>query len=112
MCQSCRVNPAAINYIKDGRKHYRSKCGTCLKNKKSIRPNISAWQKSGYKKKIVCEMCGFKGMDLRQLTVFYLDGNMNNNSWTNLKTVCANCGIEISIKGFRSVENCTLPPDF
>ena len=41
-------------------------------------------------------MCNFKAKTLKQLFVYYVDGNLRNNNWLNLKTVCANCRIEIA----------------
>lgn len=55
-----------------------------------------AWARSGYKKKPHCEKCGFKAKVPDQLNVFCVDGNLKNNNWTNLKTICANCTIEVA----------------
>lgn len=52
---------------------------------------VTALQRSGYKKKNKCELCGFKAQDKSQLDVFFVDGNLRNTVVTNLKTVCANC---------------------
>ena len=53
------------------------------------------WMKSGYKKKERCEKCSFRFKFSDQATVYHVDGNVENNDWSNLKTVCANCGIEV-----------------
>ena len=53
------------------------------------------WQLSGYKKKLTCDLCGFRAKYSAQLQVFHSDGNLNNSSLTNLKTICQNCAIEI-----------------
>lgn len=36
-------------------------------------------------------MCGFKAQDPLQLDVMFVDGDLRNTAYTNLKTVCANC---------------------
>ena len=41
-------------------------------------------------------MCNFKAKSFRQLFVWHVDGNLKNVAWTNLKTVCANCQIELA----------------
>ena len=111
LCKQCQIRPAAINYTKNGVVHYRSQCNVCRKGKTGRKP-VPNWQLSGYKKKSYCEQCGFKAMDHRQLQVLYVDGNMKNNSWTNLKTVCSNCAIEFSIKGFGNLSERGIQPDF
>ncbi len=100
LCKNCRENPAAVNYHGKNRIYYRSLCETCISRKtnpeKLIQPS---WQKSGYKKKLKCEQCGFKSKHHQQFAVLYVDGNLRNNNWPNLRSVCANCVIEISLKG-------------
>ena len=49
------------------------------------------WQLNGYKKKAVCDRCGFKAKYSAQLQVFHIDGNLNNTELINLRTVCLNC---------------------
>ena len=108
LCKNCRKNPAAVNYNRNGVTHYRSKCESCLNPKKKIVPS---WMLSGYKKKMVCDQCGFKAGTSQQITVFYIDGDLRNNNWLNLKSVCANCAIEINIKDLPWKED-TIRPDF
>lgn len=88
-CNSCLINPCAVNYVKDGVKHYRKKCDRCSRTPGSTRK--TTWQLSGYKKKPHCEKCGFKAKHESQLNVFHLDGDLRNAQWINLKTICANC---------------------
>ena len=38
-----------------------------------------------------CELCGFRQVDSVQMDVYHVDGNRNNTSVYNLKTICANC---------------------
>jgi ribosomal protein S14 len=58
-------------------------------NSKKKRP--LSWEKSGYKKKAICERCGFRSKNPIQLDVFHIDGSLINSKPTNLKTICANC---------------------
>ena len=109
MCKQCRGKPAAINYHKNNEIHYRSLCEHCLHPER--RGPVSTWRKSGYKLKLVCDMCGFKAIDKKQMTVMYIDGDLRNNNWPNLKSVCTNCAIEISIKGLGWKED-DVKPDF
>ena len=50
-----------------------------------------SWEKSGYRKKTICERCGFRAKNQIQLDVFHVDGSLLNNKTNNLKTICANC---------------------
>lgn len=42
-------------------------------------------------KKKKCEACGFVAVHRSQLDIDHIDGNHNNNSLSNLQTLCANC---------------------
>jgi hypothetical protein len=96
LCPTCLANPVAINYIRDGVTHYRSKCSACIRKGKKLKPTPPLWAKSGYKKLERCEVCNFKAKyPTKQLFVFHVDGNLKNTNWHNLKTVCANCRIEL-----------------
>jgi hypothetical protein len=95
LCPVCNSKPVAINYIRDEVTHYRKKCDPCNRKKRKLPQQKSSWVKSGYKKKPACEKCGFVAKHTEQLNVFHVDGNLKNNDWSNLKTVCANCTIEI-----------------
>lgn len=95
LCLSCGKQPCSINYIKDGTTHYRSMCMSCIRKGREKKPVRPAWAVVGYKKKNKCERCGFKAKTQKQLFVFYVDGNKKNHGITNLKTICANCSIEI-----------------
>jgi hypothetical protein len=53
------------------------------------------WQLSGYKKKTICDRCGFRAKTNAQLVVMHVDGNLNNSQLRNLKTVCMNCVAEL-----------------
>jgi len=51
-----------------------------------------SWVRSGYKKKSQCDRCNFVATNLKtQMRVYYVDGNLQNNNWSNLTTICLNC---------------------
>jgi len=89
-CKTCNKNFCDINYKKKGITHYRSSCNECLK-KKIKKPRSANWEKSGYKKKNVCDSCGFRSLYPSQMTVFHIDGNLRNIDLINLRTICLNC---------------------
>lgn len=91
ICKQCNKNPRAVNYIRDGVKHYRSICDECGKKKTKKKPQVPGWEKAGYKKKTNCDICGFKSVYPTQMTVFYIDGDLKNTSLVNLRTICLNC---------------------
>jgi hypothetical protein len=88
LCKLCNERPQAINYHKNGVVYYRSKCDHCNSGRKKGR---SPWELSGYKKKSICERCGYLSKYAEQFNVFHIDGHLTNCRYTNLKTVCANC---------------------
>jgi hypothetical protein len=88
LCNQCGKKPVAINYYKEGKPFYRSKCDHCAKGRKSERP---LWALAGYKKKLTCDKCGHTSKYFDQFDVYYVDGDPKNCKFTNLKTVCANC---------------------
>ena len=88
LCNQCNQRPVAINYHKDGKTYYRSKCDHCSKKRNEGKP---LWQKAGYKKKATCDKCSFTSKYSEQFDVFYVDGDPTNCRYSNLKTVCANC---------------------
>jgi hypothetical protein len=91
ICKLCNKNHSAINYKRAGITHYRSICDDCGKKKPKDKVRVQSWAKSGYKKKATCDLCGFKSTYSTQLTVFHIDGNLENNVFTNLRTICLNC---------------------
>ena len=95
LCPNCHRNPVAVNYIREGTTHYRNSCAACIRKGKKLKPEPPAWVRSGYKKKSACEKCGFKFKLVEQSIVFHVDGNLKNNDWPNLKTICLNCQQEI-----------------
>jgi hypothetical protein len=111
LCQSCFKNPAAVNYIKGDEYHFRTRCDSCIRKNKKLKPRQSEWALSGYKKKPHCEKCGFRADYTEQLSVYHIDGNLKNTNILNLKTVCNNCQIAISKQklGWKQGD---LIPDF
>ena len=95
LCPTCLENLVAVNYVRDGVRHYRNQCVSCLRKGRRLKPQPPAWVKTGYKKPANCEACGFRAKLTKQLFVYHIDGNLKNNNWPNLKTVCANCRIEL-----------------
>jgi len=92
LCRSCRNKPRAYGYRKGTKIYWRSLCDTCIRQRKQQNTGgAPRWQLSGYKKKPRCELCGFRAVVREQLDVYHVDGNKNNVTTYNLKTVCANC---------------------
>ena len=88
LCKTCEERPVAINYRKNNIIHYRSQCDHCARVAKN---GIPRWAKSGYKKKLKCDRCGYASKYSIQFNVYHVDGNLNNCRYDNLKSVCANC---------------------
>ena len=93
-CKACNKNHAANNYIKDGVRHYRSRCDYCIKRDRNVKQQPPRWQINGYKKKATCDICGFHSKYSSQITVFHIDGNLNNSELINLRSICL-CCIEV-----------------
>lgn len=110
LCPSCTARPVAVNRHIGDKIYYRKQCDHCLREGRSGR-QPTAWQRVGYKKKPVCEKCGFKAKFPEQLNVFYVDGNLKNNNHFNLKTVCLNCQPEV-YRSRLSWKPAPLIPDF
>ena len=111
ICNTCNKNYCAVNYIRKGKTYYRSICDGCGKNRPKSKPKRYNWEKAGYKKKPQCEHCGFKAKYKEQMFVYHVDGNLNHTALSNLKTVCANCQIEIAKEGLGWRQG-DLVPDF
>jgi len=91
ICQSCNKNHCAVNYIRADITHYRSICDECGRKKNKKKPRKPSWQKNGYKKKATCDLCGFKSVLASQITVFHIDGSLENTQLANLRSICLNC---------------------
>jgi len=106
----CGFRPAAVNYKKGGKVYYRKKCEMCLTHG-GVSHGIPKWKQAGYKKKSFCEKCNYKSTHQEQFNVFHVDGNLNNCSPLNLKTICANCQRIMQKEGVRWKQG-DLKPDF
>jgi len=91
ICKQCNKNPRAVNYIRDGVKHYRSICDECGKKKNKVKARPNNWVRAGYKKKSICDICGFQSIYPAQMTVFHIDGDLRNTAFSNLRSICLNC---------------------
>lgn len=91
ICVECNKNYRAINYIRNGKTYYRKICDSCGKNKSKKKNRVFLWEKAGYRKKTVCDCCGFKAVYPTQMLVFHIDGDLTNVSLTNLRSICLNC---------------------
>ena len=91
LCKACNKNYAAANYWRDGVRHYRSRCESCIRRGRGIRAAEPRWKSSGYVKKTICDVCGFRAKYTTQITVHHIDGNLNNSALINLRSVCLNC---------------------
>jgi hypothetical protein len=56
----------------------------------------SSWAAAGYKKKMVCDRCGFRARYSAQMLVYHIDGRLDNAEVRNLKSVCKNCEVELA----------------
>lgn len=95
LCSVCQRNSVAINRYYKGKVYYRSKCNSCIRRKRKLPPQIPRWKEKGYTKKPTCDRCGFRARYSAQLLVYHVDGNLNNCSIRNLKTICLNCVVAI-----------------
>ena len=109
LCQACGKKPAAINYKRGSMTYFRTRCDSCVRRKKGIPVPRANWQKHGYRKKSRCEKCGFSSQFKDHFFVFHIDGDLNNCSPTNLKTVCANCQISLSKQNLGWVQGDLVP---
>jgi hypothetical protein len=71
-------------------------CTWCLNKSKKKKGPKPLWQLNGYKKKPTCDRCGFRAKFSAQLMVYHVDGNMNNITVRNLKSICQNCAVDIN----------------
>lgn len=108
LCNFCKKRPVAINYYKNGKTFYRSKCDHCSKKRIKEKP---LWSLTGYKKKNSCDRCNFSSKFEEQFNIFYVDGNPRNCKPNNLKTICANCQ-QILYKLKLPWKQGDLKPDF
>lgn len=109
-CKVCGKNPRAVAYYRNGVRYYRSRCRVCIRLSRGLAAPVPRWQGAGYKKKMICDLCGFKARYSSQITVFHCDGNQNNNQLINLRSVCLNCVETVKRKNEHWVQG-DLQPD-
>jgi hypothetical protein len=68
----------------------------CIRKGKKLKTPVPRWHSGGYKKKPACDRCGFRARFASQLLVYHIDGDLNNATVKNLRTVCRNCVEEIA----------------
>ena len=94
-CNYCRRIESAKKYKEDPEKwrirrhRYFSKDPDAFRKKQ----RDAYFRSKPYSKyrKVSCENCGFKALDLCQLDVDHIVGDHYNNEPSNLQTLCANC---------------------
>lgn len=109
LCIVCGKKPAAVNYRKGDSVYFRRRCDSCIRKKRGLKTQTPNWTSAGYKKKPHCEKCGFKAQYKEQLFVYHVDGNLNNTAYGNLRTVCANCQIEIARSRLGWIQGDLIP---
>lgn len=102
LCEKCKKNKKAINYIKNNKTYYRKICYSCLVKKKS--EIVPKWQVDNYKKKFKCESCDFVAKHHHQLTVIEYN--------SNYKTICLNCEVIAKINKSIEIKKGDLKSDF
>lgn len=86
-CKHCGIRPKAINYVKNNKTFYRSKCEVCLAGNNEFK--IPAWKRDGYIKNKQCEQCKFLSKFTEQMTVII--------EKKKYKTICLNCQVEVKL---------------
>lgn len=109
VCPICRLHPVALNYYRKNKAYFRTACTGCIHKKRKPLPDVASWVRAGYKKSDRCDRCGFKFKLPEQSNVYYVDGNLANGNWLNLKTICLNCQQEITKTRWKPSD---LRPDF
>ena len=94
-CKACNQRPVAVNYRREETVYYRKICDNCIRRGRKEKAPIARWQSAGYKKKTVCDRCGFRSRYASQLLVYHVDGRLTNTELSNLRTVCLNCVEEV-----------------
>lgn len=109
ICPSCNERPVAVNCRHGEKTYYRRQCDTCIRKGKGLKPKSPLWFRHGYRKKPTCDRCGFKSTSDRQMSVFHVDGDLKNVDWNNLKTICANCVIDLFQNGSKWRSSPSVP---
>ena len=71
------------------------KCGAphTSSRKQNVCPKCRWFERKPYRQHMadVCAFCGFKPVDICQLSVDHINGNHDDNRPSNLQTLCLNC---------------------
>ena len=110
ICAACGQRPCAVNYHDHDRIHYRRRCENCQRRNRGIKPHRPRWEIAGYRKKMVCDLCGFRARYSAQILVYHMDGRLTNVEPKNLRSVCRNCEIAVS-RGDSPARPGDLEPD-
>ena len=95
ICRACNQRPVAVNYRREDTVYYRKTCDNCIRRGRKEKAPVARWQSAGYKKKTVCDRCGFRSRYASQLLVYHVDGRLINTELSNLRTICLNCAEEV-----------------
>jgi len=95
ICGACKQRPVAVNYRRGDTVYYRKTCDNCIRRGRREKAPVARWQSAGYKKKPVCDRCGFRSRYASQLLVYHVDGRLTNTELSNLRTICLNCAEEV-----------------
>lgn len=90
-CKVCNKNPRAPAYYRNGKRYFRARCNACITANKKLKKLKPRWELKNYKKKTTCDMCNFRAQFPSQITVWHIDGNLNNCELINLRSICLNC---------------------
>ena len=91
ICKVCNKNLRAPAYYRNGKRYFRARCSACIATNKQLTKPKPRWEEKGYKKKNNCDLCGYRSQYSSQITVWHIDGNLNNCELINLRSVCLNC---------------------
>jgi cytochrome c553 len=85
MRPSCKIcgRPAMSGGLQNGKPKWKTVCACCHDAK-----HKAPWK---MQRGEVCEFCGFIPVNPCQLDVDHKNGDKEDNSETNLQTLCANC---------------------
>lgn len=72
----------------------------CIAKGRKTKIPVPRWRLTGYKKKTLCDLCGFNSLYPSQIVVYHIDGNLNNCDWINLRSICLCCVEAVKRKHF------------
>ncbi len=95
-CNKCDLPCQLHGKASDGAPRWKLLCRGCntfkVTGKRYKKKPYHKYSQAYYSfKKGICEDCGFVAKHKCQLDVDHIDGDRDNNSLINLKTLCANC---------------------